>query len=169
MALWGNKNAESNKPKYLSPADKALVSLVTIDAVSEEENIEKGMTTPGWVKYTTYTDSNGNTRNKPEVLVAFSVTDSDSATAPILVEAPEITGTFKVGETVTVDQGVWDSYTAPTFNYQWLLDGVGIVGATFNTYTIEAGDATKELSVKVFVGNPIGTTEFISTPVVVEA
>lgn len=86
-----------------------------------------------------------------------------------MVEAPEITGTFKVGETVTVDQGVWDSYTAPTFNYQWLLDGVGIVGATFNTYTIEAGDATKELSVKVFVGNPIGTTEFISTPVVVEA
>lgn len=33
-------------------------------------NIAKGLNTPGWVRYTTYTDAQGNTRNKSEVLVA---------------------------------------------------------------------------------------------------
>ena len=33
-------------------------------------NIAKGLNTAGWVRYNTYTDSEGNTRHKSEVLVA---------------------------------------------------------------------------------------------------
>lgn len=34
-------------------------------------NRAKGIKTPGWTRYTTYTDAQGNTRNKVEVLVAM--------------------------------------------------------------------------------------------------
>ena len=35
------------------------------------ENIERGLTAPGWWEYMTYTDADGNTRHKANHLVAF--------------------------------------------------------------------------------------------------
>lgn len=80
MALWGNVDQAADKPKYLSAADKIKTVGVDVAEATTSANIAKGINTPGWVKYTTYTDGQGNTRNKSEVLVAMSSISGDNPT-----------------------------------------------------------------------------------------
>jgi len=79
MALWGKTDTANDKPQYLSTAEKADTVGVDVAEAQTTANINKGINTPGWVKYTSYTDGNGNTRNKSEVLVAFSSMSGDDA------------------------------------------------------------------------------------------
>ncbi|MFT4187665.1 MAG: S-layer homology domain-containing protein [Aeromicrobium sp.] len=61
---------------------------------------------------------------------------------------PTVSGTAKVGETLTAQPGAW----APTpdgFAYQWLRDSDVIVGATSAAYRPVAADVGHELSVRV--------------------
>jgi hypothetical protein len=79
MALWGKVDNEASKPKYLSDdlrndqsvSDKDATLGVDVSEAQTAANIAKGIKTPGWTEYRTYTDTHGNTRNKAEVLVAF--------------------------------------------------------------------------------------------------
>ncbi|UJP39758.1 hypothetical protein [Cellulomonas palmilytica] len=68
--------------------------------------------------------------------------------APVAKALPAITGTTKVGKTLTASRGTWDS-SGLTFTYQWLRNGTAISGATKNTYVLTSSDAGKKLSVKV--------------------
>ena len=147
MALWNNTDAEASKPKYLNTADKAATLGVSVDEAQNAGNIAKGINTPGWVKYTTYTDAQGNTRNKAETLVAFSSLTGDNDTIdpdPVItigtqptnqsVTAPA-TATFTAAATAT--RGV-------AVSYQWQIqqEGTGswanISGATGASYTTGA-------------------------------
>ena len=65
------------------------------------------------------------------------------ASAPV----PGITGTPKVGQTLTAVPGSWDP--EPTFGYRWYRSGSAISGATKATYKATSSDAGKTLSVKV--------------------
>ncbi|WP_345544630.1 cutinase family protein [Microbacterium jejuense] len=65
-------------------------------------------------------------------------------TAPL----PVITGTPRVGSTISVTTGQW-SPTPSTWKYQWLRDGVAISSATGKTYTVVAADAGAALTVRV--------------------
>ena len=69
----------SEKPCYVAhgSADSASImgNSAKVFGINETEagvasNIAKGLNTAGWVRYNTYTDAQGNTRNKSEVLVA---------------------------------------------------------------------------------------------------
>lgn len=79
MALWGKVNDAANKPKFLSEvlrndqtvSDFDATEGIDVAAAQDSANIAKGITSPGWVKHRTYTDSNGNVRNKSEIIVAF--------------------------------------------------------------------------------------------------
>lgn len=71
MALWSNTDAANSKPKFLSTADKALTAGVSVEEEAVAANKAKGAAHSGWVKHVTYTDAQGNTRNKSEVLVAM--------------------------------------------------------------------------------------------------
>jgi len=92
MALWGKIDNEASKPKYLSDTlrntqtvtDKASTIGVDRSEANESVNRTKGLKTPGWTKYRTYVDGNGNTRNKAEILVAFGgdFTTGDNDTIP---------------------------------------------------------------------------------------
>ena len=62
--------------------------------------------------------------------------------------APTISGTAKVGSTLTAKQGAWKP-TASKYVYQWLRDGNIIAGATESTYVPSATDAGKQFSVRV--------------------
>jgi hypothetical protein len=71
--------ALSEKPVFVAheSADSSWVSGnsskvfgVNVTEAAVAANIAKGLNTPGWVRYNTYTDSAGATRNKSEVLVA---------------------------------------------------------------------------------------------------
>ena len=74
---------------------------------------------------------------------ATAVVAAGVLTAP----TPTISGTPKVGVTLTAIPGVWTSGT--TLTYQWLKAGVAIANATADKYTIGAADASKALSVRV--------------------
>ena len=65
---------------------------------------------------------------------------------------PTITGTARVGETLTAyTTGISDAdgMTSATFSYQWLADDSNISGATDSSYTLVAADAGKAIKVKV--------------------
>ncbi|WP_303621050.1 peptidoglycan DD-metalloendopeptidase family protein [Microbacterium oleivorans] len=60
---------------------------------------------------------------------------------------PTITGTLRVGSTVTAVSGAW----APTatIRYQWRLDGAAVSGATSRTFALPAGSLGKRVTVTV--------------------
>jgi hypothetical protein len=80
MALWTMTDDDAGKPKYLTDDQKADVYGVDCGSprYEAEVNAHKGLNTPGWVKYVTYVDAQGNTRHKSEVLVAASSITGDN-------------------------------------------------------------------------------------------
>ena len=78
------------------------------------------------------------------------------AAGALTAPTPTITGTAKVGETLTVKPGTWTP--APDkLATQWLRDGTAITGATGTTYQATTADTGKKLSVKV-TGTKTGYT-----------
>ncbi len=85
MALWTMTDEAAGKPKYLSDelrntqtvSDKDATIGINAAEAADADSAAKGLTTPGWVNYVTYTDSNGNVRHKSEVLVASGSMASD--------------------------------------------------------------------------------------------
>ena len=85
--------------------------------------------------------------------------------------APTITGTARVGETLTASTtGITDSdgLTNATFTYQWIkldsnLNDSDISGATSSTYTLVAGDADTGIKVRVSFTDDRGNTESLTT------
>ena len=71
MALWSNTDAALSKPKFLSTAEKAATAGVSVEEAQVAANKAKGVAHAGWVINSTYTDAQGATRNKTEVLVAM--------------------------------------------------------------------------------------------------
>ena len=65
----------------------------------------------------------------------------------VLTPVPTITGTPKVGATLTAVPGTWDD--GVTFSYQWTVDGTDVGGATSPTYTPVLGDLGEVITVKV--------------------
>jgi len=61
--------------------------------------------------------------------------------------APSISGTQRLGETLTGSNGTW--LGSPSFTYQWLRNGVEIGGATSSTYVITASDLGQTLTIRV--------------------
>lgn len=75
----GTSYALSEKPVFVAhesaetggrAGNSSKVFGVNVTEAGVASNIAKGLNTPGWVRYNTYTDAQGNTRNKSEVLVA---------------------------------------------------------------------------------------------------
>lgn len=55
-------------------------------------------------------------------------------TPPSIVTGPVITGTAKVGQTLSINTGTWAGTTPMSFTYQWTHGGQIIDGATGNSY-----------------------------------
>jgi hypothetical protein len=145
MALWSNTDATNSEPKNLTSAEKNDVFGLDVTEAQTAANQAKGLNTPGWVKYTTYTDAQSNVRHKSEVLVALSTMTLDNDTI-----APEITiGTQPANISVIAPATAAFSVVATrtgagTLTYQWQIqqEGAGawadISGATAATYTTGA-------------------------------
>ncbi|SMH50543.1 hypothetical protein SAMN06295885_3568 [Rathayibacter oskolensis] len=70
-----------------------------------------------------------------------------------LMPTPTISGTLKVGSTLTANPGTWDSGT--TLSYQWKRNnGTYISGATSKTYVLTGADAGATLTVSVTSTKP---------------
>jgi hypothetical protein len=73
--------------------------------------------------------------------------------ATMTTATPTITGTARVGATLTAVPGDWTD--GVSFSYQWLRNGTAIPGATDGSYTVVKADAKQKLSVKV-TGTKLG-------------
>jgi hypothetical protein len=76
--------------------------------------------------------------------------------APTATTAPAISGTPKVGETLTVTAPVWSLATVVTA-YQWQRNGTAIPGATGTTYAVTPADVGAALTAKA-TGTKTGYT-----------
>ena len=80
--------------------------------------------------------------------------------------APSISGTARVGETLTVDtSGIddEDGLANVSFSYQWIADGVDIAGATSDTYTPVADDVSKAVKVRVIFNDDDNNEETLTS------
>ena len=80
--------------------------------------------------------------------------------------APAITGTARVGETLTADaSGIADEdgLDNATFSYQWLADDADIDGATGYTHTLADADAGKTIKVRVSFSDDAGNEETLTS------
>lgn len=162
MSLWNNTDEAGSKPKFLNVADAAETFGVSIDEAQNVTNRAKGIKTPGWVKTFSYTDAQGNVRNKTETLVAFGGT----MTGDVDVLPPAATITISAQpQSVSVVEGltalfsVTATASAGVLSYQWEKQEAGagewtpIVGATSATYetaaTVLADDDTDAYRVVV--------------------
>lgn len=130
MALWSNTDSTASKPKNLTTTEKTATLGVSVDEAQDSGNQAKGLNTPGWVKYATYEDSEGNTRHKSEVLVAMATITGDNDTidpdpvitigtqpSPMSVTNPT-PATFTVAATAT---------RSANLSYQWQVSTDGFV------------------------------------------
>ena len=86
-----------------------------------------------------------------------AVTSAQTAAVPVLLltarPVPTISGTVKIGSTLTAIAGAW-APSPVSLAYQWLRDGVAVSGATGATHVVVGADAGKALSVKVTGSKP---------------
>ncbi len=69
---------------------------------------------------------------------------------------PSVSGTAKVGSTLTAQAGSW-SPSGVTLKYQWLRDGVIISGATKTSYTLTTSDVGHAMTISI-TGSKSGMT-----------
>lgn len=80
--------------------------------------------------------------------------------SPVITAAPAITGTAKVGQTLTSSTGTWSG--SPTYARQWFAGGTAIAGATAATYVPVTGDIGKTITVRVTATNDKGSVSATS-------
>ena len=99
--------------------------------------------------------------NRSELTVPGPAAANSPATG-----APIISGTARVGETLTVDtSGIDDAdgMSGAVFSYQWLADGVDIAGATSDTYTLVDADFDKAVKVRVIFNDDDANEETLTS------
>jgi hypothetical protein len=86
MALWGKTDTAADAPKWLSADanntnksnDKDNAVFVDLTEAGVAGNKAKGLGTPGWNLYNTYTTADGRTRHIAEPLCVMKVSASDA-------------------------------------------------------------------------------------------
>ena len=111
-----------------------------------------------------FTDDAGNAETLTSAAtdeVAAESTPNTPATG-----APTISGTARVGETLTantVDITDADGLENATFTYRWLADDTVIAGATGSTYTLKETDEGKVVKVEVSFTDDAGNEETLTS------
>ena len=99
---------------------------------------------------------------------SLSYSVSETQIAPSFGSTPVISGTFNVGQTLTVDDGSPAGTPAPFVTYEWLKLGGPIDGATSNSYVADPKDDGKNISVRLTASNGIGSPAVItSDPIII--
>jgi hypothetical protein len=84
MSLYGRTDSNTNKTKAGrargNGAGSATETIVFVDNTEAglSENKQRGITSPGWWAYRTYTDAAGNTRHKAELLTFITGPDTNA-------------------------------------------------------------------------------------------
>ena len=117
---------------------------------------------------------NGNRplSNSLELTVPFLQTQSQSGNSPA-TGAPVITGTPRVGETLTADASSIedeDGLDNVSYSYQWIsndwVSDTDIAGETGSSYTMTSGDEGKAIKVRVTFTDDAGNEESLTSAAV---
>ncbi len=142
----------------------SAVTLMLASAVTSEDTVTVSYTAPTDAAAPRIQDDAGNAAE------SFSDQDVENNTPPPAntpaTGQPAISGTARVGETLTVDTTAIsdaDGLDDVTFTYQWLADGTEISGATDPTYTLVAADEDKAIKVRVSFSDDADNQETLTS------
>jgi hypothetical protein len=76
---------------------------------------------------------------------------------PASAGAPAISGTTKLGSSLSCSTGAWSGTMPQTYAYQWERNGVAIAGATGATFAISTSDLGYNLACAVVASNSAGS------------
>ena len=88
---------------------------------------------------------------------ARSVTATFAALAPTNVTRPAITGTARLGKTLTCSNGTW-KWSPTGYTRHWYRNGTAISGATTSTHTVVNADLQRKLTCAVIATNAGGSS-----------
>jgi hypothetical protein len=122
-------------------------------------------------------EATANTVGASEGSVTSGINAAMVPAAPVNTALPVVSGTPTVGDLLSCSNGSWTGETELTltvgwplrtpFTYQWLRDGVPIVGATTSAYIVQAADVGHGLACEVSATNDAGHASARSNPVAV--
>jgi hypothetical protein len=107
----------------------------------------------------TNTDGSGSAQSDQTTPIA----PATSSAAPKNTSTPSISGTPRVGEQLTADDGTWAG-NPTSFAYQWqrcdadIVSCADVIGATGKTYGVSLSDLGYRLRIKVTAKNTKGST-----------
>ena len=188
MSLYGNTDSNDNVTKAgrgiaESSQAKEIVFIDNTEAALAE-NKARGLNAPGWWSYYTYTDTEGNTRHKAEMLVTIAEpigpeTQPDDAVAAdvsvaITINTQPADTAVAVGDAL---QLVLAAIATPpgdasVLTYQWqkLSDAnrwANVSGETATTLDVASYAETDAGSYRVKINSTNGAAEVISATAVV--
>jgi len=139
MALWGKVDNVNSAPNWLDSTDNDnnksndLDNAVFVDTTEAgiAANRARGIQTPGWNLYHTYTDADGNTRHRVEPLVVMKVTQG----------AATDVGAVVIAATAMANNTVYTIVTAGDTDFTLVGAANNDVGTEF-TSDISGGAAT---------------------------
>ena len=91
-----------------------------------------------------------------------NATTAVAGALPVNTVAPAISGTAKVGETLTATDGTWTGTPTPELTRQWLADDEPIEGATEATFDLTEDEEGKVITIEVTGENLMGTASAAS-------
>jgi hypothetical protein len=156
------RNTEGNEDQDHNYNGRDLY-FIDADEAQQAENRARGLNTPGWTNYRSYTDANGNVRNKSEVLIAmgaysgatgfgtFQAQTGDATDDTVLVDGTITIGTqplsqSKVAGSLLANKGVFTVVAtlagAGSLTYQWQVQESSESGATWTNVSRGSGGTT---------------------------
>tara|TARA_Y100000356_G_C11209906_1_gene262783 strand:- start:218 stop:799 length:582 start_codon:yes stop_codon:yes gene_type:complete len=189
MSLYGKDDSNANKAKAgigIAASSQAKQTIFIDDTEAAlAENKARGLNAPGWWSYYTYTDCEGNTRHKAEMLVTIadpeansSETQSDDSVAAdeavlITINTQPATQAVAVGDPLALSVAAISTPPgdASAMQYQWQkLSAAGRwanIGANQPTYDVDPYAVENAGSYRVKLTSTNGAPEIISATAVV--
>ena len=94
---------------------------------------------------------------------ALATGETPSEPKPVNTEAPKLTGTPAVGQTLSCSAGGWAN--SPTgYTYTWVRNGSPIAGQTGSTYVVQRADYGHSISCQVTASNSGGEYTIVGLP-----
>jgi len=189
MSLYGRTDSDTNKAKagigVAASAQAKQTIFIDDTEAALAENKARGLNAPGWWSYFTYTDCEGNTRHKAEMLVTIAGPDlnsnetqaDDAAAADVSVviaiqsEPADTAVTVGAALQLVLAATATPPGDASVLTFQWQKKSgkkwANVAGATNTTFDIATYADTDAGSYRVKINSTNGATEKISAVAVV--
>ena len=189
MSLYGRTDSNANKAKagigVAASAQAKQTIFIDNTEAALAENKARGLNAPGWWSYFTYTDCEGNTRHKAEMLVTIAgpdlnsnETQADDAAAAdvsvvIAIQTEPVDTAVAVGAALQLVLAATATPPgdASVLTFQWQKKSgkkwANVSGATATTFDVATYAATDAGSYRVKINSTNGATEKISAVAVV--